>query len=148
ASAANLTPGFYPSDSYAYSGKDPSGYYLPPDAAANALKDEGTGAGWTETEPGGTQFRYDSSGKLTYARNPSGGRRTVLSRAAGRTSALLDPFGHRVTFSYDATTSRLRRITDASNRYTTYTRDATGHNIKRITTPDSKITTLLYDPLN
>src|SRR5439155_2504626 len=85
--------------SFAYTSKDAgTGYYTPPGTAKNALqKDSG---GWTETQPDGTAFRYDTTGKLQYVKNPAGARWS-LTYSAGLIRRITNPFNRLTSFAYD-----------------------------------------------
>src|SRR5439155_22764428 len=81
---------------YSYTSKDATtGYYTPPGEAKNSLKQEANGT-FTETQPDGTGYRYDTTGKLQYVSNPAGGRWS-LSYSGSSIRNITDPFGRRTS---------------------------------------------------
>ena len=120
-----------------------SGYYLPPPESRNSLSKDANG--WTEQQPDGTAYRYNTSGVLQYVANPAGGRWTVSYTGVNRIKAIVDPFAGRTTLSYTAT-QFLKRVQDSAGRITTFSVSSSGNNLTRIQTPDLALTTLTYYP--
>src|SRR6266446_250408 len=127
---------------FTYTSKDGSGRYVAPAGTVNALTLNGDNT-WTETLPDGMARTYDTTGALKKLVNPSGGRWTIL-RSSGLLSSILSPINTRTTYAYTGG-NLLRRTQDSSGRITTFTIDATSSNLKRVTWPDTTITSLAYD---
>lgn len=79
-----------------YSSKDGSGNYLAGTGTNNSLVQNGDGI-FTETQPDGFQYRYNSSGILTRMQSPAASRWTVV-RSTGYPRALTGPSSRRTTF--------------------------------------------------
>lgn len=64
----------------------------------------------------------------------------------GHLSAVTDPFGHSLTFAYDAN-GRLSTMTDPNGGITTYTYDDTNNvgNLSTVTYPDGKFKSYKYN---
>ena len=97
-----------------YDNPDANNQYTPPAGAVNALKQNGDGS-WTETQPDGFKFQYDSSGDLTRLENAVGNRWTVSHDAGGRVVRIADPVSGLTSFSYDGS-NNIRRMQDAAGR--------------------------------
>ena len=101
-------------------------------------------AGWTETQPDGAAFTYDSSGVLRTIRNQAGVRWTLTWDSGFNTVQHIDgPLGRRTSFAYNAS-NLLRRIQDPGGRITTVTVNA-NTDLTQIISPELCVTTLLYD---
>src|SRR5262249_19332895 len=108
-------------------------YYNSPDAknnypgSPNNLNNTLHGAarpGWTETQPDGTTFNYDTGGHLRTIRNNAGVRWTLTWNSGVTLVQHIDgPFGRRTTFAYDGS-NNIRRIQDPSGRITSLTVNA------------------------
>ena len=62
--------------------------------------------GWTETQPDGTTFNYDTSGFLSTIRNNAGVRWTLTWDVGFNLVQHIDgPFDRRTTFAYDGSTT-------------------------------------------
>ena len=101
-------------------------------------------SGWTETQPDGTTFNYDTTGVLRTIRNNAGVRWTLTWDSGVDFVQHIDgPFGRRTTFAYDGS-NNIRHIQDPSGRLTTLT--VNGNNdLVRIVTPELCTTSLVYD---
>ena len=101
-------------------------------------------AGWTETQPDGTTFNYDSTGVLHTIRNNAGVRWT-LTWNSGSTlvSTSTGPFGRRTSFTYNAS-NNITRIQHPDGRITSLTVNAS-NNLVKIVTPELCTTSLVYD---
>jgi RHS repeat-associated protein len=139
-STAQITDGA--GSAYRYTNKDASGYYQPPGGILNSLKLNGDST-WTETQPDGFKFQYDSTGTLVRLESVAGGRWTVGYDGGGRVASVTDPFSRRSTYAYDAN-NYIRRIVDTADRITTLSVDANGDLVSH-TTPELCQTQLVYD---
>jgi YD repeat-containing protein len=122
--------------------KDGSGVYFPPPGIINSLVQNGDGS-WTETQPNGFKFQYDSTGSLVRFESLAGQRWTVSYDGAGKLAHVENPFQQRTTYSYDAS-DYIRRITDIAGRITTFSVDASG-DLTSHTTPELCQSQLRYD---
>jgi hypothetical protein len=125
---------------FGYTGLDATNYYTPPAGVQNSLKKEASG--WTETQPDGTAFRYNSSGQMMYVKNPAGARWTTTFQGT-LLQRITDPFGNRMSFIYNSLTNKIRRVVDAWGRITSFTFN--GNFLAGMTTPDLNRTTLAYN---
>ena len=103
-----------------------------------------TTVGWTETQPNGTAFVYDTTGVLRSIRNRAGIRWTLTWDSGFNLVQHIDgPLGRRTTFAYDSS-SNLKRIQDPGGRITSVTVNSSG-NLARIISPALCVTSLVYD---
>jgi YD repeat-containing protein len=128
-------------DVYRYTNKTSGGTYIPPAGVPHSLVKNSDGT-WTETQPNGFQFRYDTTGKLATMRAVSGARWT-LSYNSTRIAKIVDPTNSRTSYVYDGS-NNIRRITDTAGRSTTYSVNGSGDLVSK-TTPELCQTTYRYD---
>ena len=99
---------------------------------------------WTETQPDGTTFNYNSTGVLQTIRNNAGVRWTLTWNAGfSLVQSIVGPFGRRTSFAYDGS-NNIRRIQDPGGRITSLTVNAS-NNLVKIVTPELCTTSLIYD---
>jgi RHS repeat-associated protein len=114
-----------------------------------------TANGWLYAQRNGTVETYDnttnslgnSSGRLISITNAAGPSQAMIyNPVTGYLSAITDPFGHSLTFSYDAK-GRLSTMTDPNGGITTYTYDDTNNvgNLSAVTYPDGKVRSYKYN---
>ena len=100
--------------------------------------------GWTETQPDGTSFNYDSTGVLRTISNRAGVRWTLTWDAAfDLVQAIQGPFGRRTSFVYNAS-NFVRRIMDPGGRITTLTVNANS-DLTQIVSPRALRHFTIYD---
>ncbi|MBU6303619.1 MAG: hypothetical protein KGS60_18895 [Verrucomicrobia bacterium] len=93
----------------------------------------------TSTQGGpGYQLTYTDGSKLLFTR-----ANAASNPSAYLLSAQVDPFGNRLTLTYDASL-RLIRLTDALNQVTTIAYTGTSPNITKITDPFGRIASFQY----
>jgi YD repeat-containing protein len=92
-----------------------------------------------------TSLAYDSLGNLASITDPAG-RKLQVTISGGLVSAVRDPLGRAVSFSYDAS-SNLIGVTDVGGKTTTYSYDAQ-HQLASITDPRGNTTNITYDTSN
>ena len=127
-----------PSYSYSYANSGTS--YSPSAPGQNTLVGNAT-TGWTETQPDGTSFKYDSTGVLRSIGNRAGVRWTLTWDAAfDLVQAIQGPLGRRTSFVYNAS-NFVRRIVDPGGRITTLTVNASS-DLTQIVSPQLCVTSL------
>src|SRR5207248_7721006 len=108
---------------YVYSYNNNGTSYTPVAPVQNTLVG-GASTGWTETQPDGTAFTYDTSGVLRTIRNRAGIRWTLAWDAGfNLVQAIVGPLGRRTSLAYNAS-NLVRRIQDPGGRITTLTINA------------------------
>ena len=130
-----------------YSSPDANNNYIgSPNHLNNTLNGSAT-IGWTETQPDGTNFNYDTSGFLRTIRNNAGVRWTLTWNAGFTLVQHIDgPLGRRTSFTYDGS-NNIRRIQDPSGRITSLSVNSSS-NLVRIVTPELCTTSLVYNTNN
>ena len=100
-------------------------------------------SGWTEKD-GDRTYKYHADGRLKSITIKCGDEEKTWTMNYGSPLASIsDPFGRRLTYTYDAS-DYLRRIEDVFNRMTTFVVDASGNLVKHIT-PELCVSELKYD---
>ena len=100
--------------------------------------------GWSETQPDGTSFNYDSTGLLRTIRNRAGVRWTLTWDAGlDLVQAIQGPFGRRTSFVYNAS-SFVKRIVEPGGRITSLTVNANS-DLAQIVSPQLCVTSFIYD---
>jgi len=89
-----------------------------------------------------TTLAYDSSGNLVSVTDPAG-RKLTVTTTGGLVTAVKDPMGRTVSYSYDAN-SNLISVTDVAGKVTQYAYDSQ-HQLISITDPLAHQTTITYD---
>jgi YD repeat-containing protein len=135
-----------PEGMVSYGSPDVNNNYVgSPNNLNNTLNGSST-SGWTETQPDGTTFNYDTSGFLRTIRNNAGVRWTLTWNSGFTLVEHIDgPLGRRTSFAYDGS-NNIRRIQDPSGRITSLTVNA--GNLVRIVTPELCTTSLVYNSTN
>lgn len=111
--------------------------------------------GWVYTQRDGTVETYDntitdkgnSTGRLLSITNAAGLTQTLTyDPGTGFLSAVTDPFGHSLSFTYD-TKDRLSTMTDPNGGVTTYTYDDTNNvgTLSTVTYPDGTAKSYKYN---
>ena len=133
---------------YTWSGSGQVGGYFTPLSGNPVNSLSGTfGTNYTETQPDGTAYFYNSAGTLQYIKNVANARWSLTHDAGGRVTRVTDPFSRLTTFAYNATSNKIKRIQDSSGRITSFTVNASG-NLAKIVTPALCIHSLNYDASN
>ena len=127
-----------------YTNPDANNNYVgSPNPLNNTLNGSAT-IGWTETQPDGTTFHYDTSGFLRTIRNNAGVRWTLTWNSGFTFVQHIDgPLGRRTSLTYDSS-NNIRRIQDASGRITSLTVN-TNNDLVRVVTPQLCTTSLVYN---
>lgn len=84
-------------------------------------------------EADGTIFQFRPQGPIDYILDTNGNRITAEYQN-GRLTALVDSFGDRLSYSYNAQ-GRISQITDPVGRVTTYAYDTSGEHLLTVTDP-------------
>src|SRR5262249_42485761 len=138
--STNVGPGTA-GETIGYGAPNPTtGYCAPTGPAKNSLKKESGTTGWTQTQPDGAGFKYDSGGVLRTVRNPAGARMT-LNYVSGKVSSVTAPSGRRVTFIRDVAGGNLRAFRDPAGRRTSLTSFPEGF-LASVRSPDGAVTTV------
>ncbi len=75
------------------------------------------------------------------------GNTITLTYAGGELTAVTDPYGRAIHYTYNAT-GHLTKETDPLGRTTTFTYDSSGRHLSKVTDPDGKTTQYTYNALN
>ena len=133
-----------PQGAVVYSAPDVEGNYAGSPNQYNNTLQGSMSSGWTETQPDGTTFNYDTTGVLRTIRNNAGVRWTLTWDSGVNFVQHIDgPLGRRTTFAYDGS-NNIRYIQDPSGRLTTLTING-NNDLVRIVTPELCTTSLVYD---
>jgi RHS repeat-associated protein len=93
----------------------------------------------------GTIWRFRTFDALLVSQTDRNGNTVFITRdSQGRVTALTEPAGRQLTFSYTGTTLRIDRITDPLGRTVQYTYDGQGR-LTGVTDPAGGITQYTYD---
>ena len=93
----------------------------------------------------GSTWQFRTSDGLLVAQSDRNGNTLSITRdAQGRVTALTEPRGRQLTFSYTGTNLRIDQITDPLGRTVRYTYDAQGR-LERVTDPAGGLTQYTYD---
>jgi RHS repeat-associated protein len=133
-------------------------YYLPfarqPDGSFQNTQDPTYRGARITLEPGlrvlrfkdGTTWRFRTSDGLLVSQSDRNGNTVFIARdGQGRVTALTEPAGRQLTFSYTGTNLRIDRITDPLGRTVQYTYDGQGR-LTSVTDPAGSVTQYTYDP--
>jgi len=133
------------------------GYYIPfsrqPDGSFQNRQDPAYRGARVTLEPGlrvlrfkeGTIWRFRTFDSLLVSQTDRNGNTVFLTRdSQGRVTALTEPAGRQLTFSYTGTTLRIDRITDPLGREVRYSYDAQGR-LETVTDPAGGVTRYTYD---
>ena len=97
------------------------------------------GGGYTLTLRDNTTERYDVNGRVVSETDASSRLTSYVYDANGLLYTVTGPFGHKLTFTWNATTGTLTSITDSEGKLITYSYTAAGagNNLTRVDYPDS-----------
>ena len=118
------------------------GLYPAPHWRANTVQGHHPGGPWTETQPDGVAFNYNTSGLLSSIQSKVGSRWTLSYNANGSPTIMTDPFARRTSFSYDGS-NNIRHIQDSGGRITSFTVNGNG-DLVQIVSPELCVTNLTY----
>lgn len=120
--------------------KQPSGAFKAPLAAHSKMS--ATADGYALTSPGGKQLSFDSSGRLTVARDAQGRQQTFQHDDTGRVTSITNPMGRSATFTYD-NGGLVSRISLSDGRSVSY--QYSGDRLTRVTGLDGRPVSYAYD---
>ncbi len=125
---------------FAHGGAPGAGYEHGPWTLANQ-----SNTYWVLTKTFGTKyyFNYASPHRLRYIEDRQGHRITYNRNGAGQITSLSHSASQALTFTYNATTGRLWKVTDPLNRVWEYTQNGNS-NLTTVTAPINRQTAYAY----